>query len=271
MTLKNIRREVLAKKLYILSSGAGGDEFITKRALEALGEAQAVVSYVKYAKELKHLIKDRELFTSGMTKEIDRCKEAIALAKSGKTTAIISNGDVNVYGMATLVIELLDEMELWDEIELEVIAGVSAIFAVASRVGAPISQDFAVISLSDRLTPKEQIKKRVKFALEGDFVLGIYNPKSKTRIQPYLEFLEELENYSSRVVVIASNVGREKEKISITTAKDLIEQGLNHPDITMSTMILVGNSNTKSTKNGLLLTPRGYLDKYDLDGELKVG
>ncbi len=261
----------MAKKLYILSSGAGGDEFITKRALEALEEVEAVVSYVKYAKELKELIKDKELYTSGMTREIDRCKEAIALAKSGKTTAMISNGDVNVYGMATLVVELLDEMELWDEIELEVIAGVSAIFALASRVGAPISQDFAVISLSDRLTPKEQIRKRVKSALQGDFVIGVYNPKSKTRIDPYLEFLEELKSFEERVVVIGSNIGRAKEKISITTAKDLINQGLNHPDITMSTMILIGNSNTKLTKNGLVLTPRGYLNKYDLDGELKLG
>jgi precorrin-3B C17-methyltransferase len=259
----------LAKKLYILSSGAGGDEFITKRAFEALKQTEVVVAYTKYAKELKHLLEGKELFTSGMTKEIERCKIAIELAKSGKTTAIISNGDVNVYGMATLIVELIDEMELWDDIEVENIAGVTALLAVASRVGAPLSQDFAVISLSDRLTSPKLIRKRVKLSLEADFVIGIYNPKSRTRIKPYLEFLEELEKVGDRLIVIASNVGRPKEKITITTSRDLIKKQEEHPDVTMSTLILVGNSNTKITKNGLLLTPRGYLNKYDLTGELK--
>ncbi len=259
----------MAKKLYILSSGAGGKEFITAKALEALKEVEAVVSYVKYAKELKELLVGKELYTSGMTKEIDRCKEAIALAQSGKTTAIISNGDVNVYGMATLIVELIDEMELWEEIEVISIAGVTALLAVASRVGAPISQDFAVISLSDRLTSQELIRKRVKATLEADFVIGIYNPKSKTRIQPYIDFLKELGKVEKRVVVVASNVGRPKERIRVTTSQELIERGLENSDISMSTLILVGNSNTKLTKNGLVLTPRGYLNKYDLDGELK--
>ena len=259
----------MAKKLYILSSGAGGTSYLTDEAKEALDECEAIVSYTKYAKELKEYIKDKELYTSGMTKEIDRCKEAIESAKSGKTTAIISNGDVNVYGMATLIVELIDEQNLWEEIEVVSIAGVTAMLAVASRVGAPISQDFAVISLSDRLTDIDLIDKRVRASLEADFVIGIYNPKSKTRIKPYLNFLEALKPYRDRKVVIASNVGRPKEKITITDASNLIEQGLEHPDVTMSTMILVGNSNTKFTKNGLLLTPRGYLNKYDMNGELK--
>ena len=259
----------MAKKLYILSSGAGGDRYLTDEAKEALNECEVVVSYVKYAKELKQYLEGKEIYTSGMTKEIDRCKEAIESAKEGKTTAIISNGDVNVYGMATLIVELIDEQNLWDEIEVISIPGVTAMLAVASRVGAPISQDFAIISLSDRLTDIDLIDKRVRASLEADFVIGIYNPKSKTRIKPYQNFLEALKPYRDRKVVIASNVGRAKEKITITDANDLIEQGLNHPDVTMSTMILVGNSNTRFTKNNLLLTPRGYLKKYDLDGELR--
>ncbi len=259
----------MAKRLYILSSGAGGVSYLTDEAKEALSECEVVVSYTKYAKELKEYIEDKELYTSGMTKEIDRCKEAIESAKSGKTTAIISNGDVNVYGMATLIVEMMDEMDLWDEIEVVSIPGVTAMLAVASRVGAPISQDFAIISLSDRLTDIDLIDKRVRASLEADFVIGIYNPKSKTRIKPYLNFLEALKPYRDRKVVIASNVGRPKEKITITDADDLIEQGLEHPDVTMSTMILVGNSNTRFTKNGLLLTPRGYLKKYDMDGEMR--
>ena len=257
------------KKLYILSSGAGGDSYITMEALEALNKCEVVVSYTKYAKELKELIGDKELYTSGMTHEIDRASQAIEFAKNGKTTCIISNGDVNVFGMATLIVELIDEQNLWEEIELISLPGVTSFLATASRVGAPVSQDFAIISLSDRLTDINMIDKRVRNSLDSDFIIGIYNPKSKTRIQPYLNFLDALKNNDERIAIIASNVGREKEHINITTTTDLITQGLNHPDVSMSTLIMICNSNTRLTKNGKVLTPRGYLNKYDMSGELK--
>ena len=256
------------KKLYILSSGAGGTQYITTQAIDALQECDVVVSYTKYAKEIKELIEDKELYTSGMTHEIQRCKKAIEFAKSGKTTCIISNGDVNVFGMATLVVELIDEQQLWNEIEVISIAGVTSFLATASRVGAPISQDFAIISLSDRLTDIDIIDKRIKNALDGDFVIGIYNPRSKTRTQPYINFLKRLEGFDERIVIIASNVGRDKEHITITTTTDLINQGLEHLDISMSTLIIVCNSNTVLTSNGKVLTPRGYLKKYDIDGNI---
>ena len=255
------------KKLYILSSGAGGDSFITAEALKALDECEVVVSYTKYAKELKELIGQKELYTSGMTHEIDRANQAINFAKNGKTTCIISNGDVNVFGMATLIVELVDEQNLWEDIDVVSIPGVTSFLAAASRVGAPVSQDFAIVSLSDRLTDINLIDKRVKNALEAEFILGIYNPKSKTRTQPYLNFLEALKKIDERIVVIASNVGREKENITITTTTDLISCGLEHKDVTMSTLIIVCNSSTRLTKNGLVLTPRGYLDKYDSKGQ----
>ena len=257
------------KRLYILSSGAGGTEFITREAEKALEECDVIVAYKKYAKELAELIGERELHTSGMTKEIERVNQAIESAKNGKTTALISNGDVNVYGLATLVVELVDAYGLWEEIEVISIAGVTSFLAAASRVGAPVTGDFAVISLSDRLTDIELIDKRVRLALEGDFVFGIYNPRSRKRIQPYLNFLARLEEADERIVVIASNVGRESEKITITTSKELIEAGLEHPDITMSTLIIVGNSTTRLTSDGRVLTPRGYLQKYDTEGELR--
>ncbi len=257
------------KRLYILSSGAGGSDFITQEAKRALDECEVVVSYRKYAKELSELIGDREVYTSGMTKEIERVNQAIESAKSGKTTALISNGDVNVYGLATLVVELVDTYNLWEEIEVISIAGVTSFLAAASRVGAPISGDFAIISLSDRLTDINLIDKRVKFALEGDFVFGIYNPKSKKRIQPYLNFLERLKEVDEKIVIIASNVGRDSENITVTSSKELIEKGLEHPEVTMSTLIIVGNSTTRLTSNNLVLTPRGYLEKYDESGELK--
>jgi len=256
------------KKLYILSSGAGGTSYITTQAVEAINDSEVIVSYTKYAKELKELIADKEVYTSGMTHEIDRCQQAINYAKEGRTTCIVSNGDVNVFGMATLVVELLDAQNLWDEIELISIPGVTSFLAAASRVGAPVSQDFAVISLSDRLTDIDMIDKRVRNSLDADFIIGIYNPKSKSRIKPYQNFLQALNEVDEKIAIIASNVGREKEKVTITTTTDLITQGIEHSDVSMSTLIIVCNSNTKLTKNGLVLTPRGYLKKYDMDGNL---
>ena len=258
----------MAKRLYILSSGAGGSSYITTQVLEAIDDSKVIVSYTKYAKELQDLIKDKELYTSGMTHEIERAQMAINYAKEGETTSIISNGDVNIFGMATLVVELIDEQNLWDEIEVISLPGVTSFLATASRVGAPVSQDFAIISLSDRLTDINMINKRVNNALDADFVIGIYNPKSKSRTQPYLNFLESLKAYPKRIAIIASNVGREKEHINITTTTDLVNQGLEHKDVSMSTLIMVCNSNTRLTKNGKVLTPRGYLKKYDINGKL---
>lgn len=257
-------------RLYIVSSGAGGVNYMTPEAYQAIQESSVVVSYTKYARELESILEGKELYTSGMTHEIERCNQAIAFAQSGKTTSIISNGDANVFGMATLIVELMDEKNLWDEIELISLPGVTSFLAAASKAGAPVSQDFSIISLSDRLTNIDLIDKRVRLALDCDFVLGIYNPKSKKRIQPYLNFLARLQEVSERIVIVAQNVGRdEKEEITITTTTHLINEGIGYEKVGMNTMIIVCNSSSKLTKNGLVLTPRGYLNKYDMQGELK--
>ncbi len=258
-------------RLYVISTGPGGYDYLTSEALRALRECEVVVSYRRYAKDLKELLKDKEVYTSGMTKEIQRCKDAIDFARSGKTTAIISNGDVNVFGMATLIVELIDEMDLWDELEVISIPGVTAAFAAASKCGAPLSQDFAIISLSDKLTEFEVIEKRVKNSLEADMVIAIYNPLSKKRIEPYKMFLRYLSLYPKRAVLVASHIGRgEKERIQVLKAKELVRRGYENEDISMSTLIIVGNSTTRFTKNRKLLTPRGYLKKYDLNGEIRA-
>ncbi|WP_375724213.1 precorrin-3B C(17)-methyltransferase [Arcobacter sp. KX21116] len=257
-------------RLYIVSSGAGGVHYITPEARRAIDECEVVVSYTKYARELKSILEGKEVYTSGMTHEIERCSQAIEYAKQGKTTCIISNGDANVFGMATLIVELIDEKNLWDSIELISLPGVTSFLAAASKVGAPVSQDFAIISLSDRLTDINLIDKRVKSALECDFVMGIYNPKSKKRILPYQNFLARLDEVEEKIAIIAQNVGRdEKENITITTTTELIKEDINHEKVGMNTIIIICNSNTKLTKNGLVLTPRGYLNKYETSGELK--
>ena len=126
-----------------------------------------------------------------------------------------------------------------------------------------------MISLSDKLTDIDVIDKRVRNCFDADMILGIYNPKSKKRILPYQNFLKAMSEGEERIAIIASHVGRDKEKVIITTTTDLIAHDIKHPEITMSTLIIVGNSQTKLTSNGLVLTPRGYLNKYKMSGELR--
>lgn len=245
-------------RLYIVSCGTGGTNYLTQEAKNALKECEVVVSYSKYARELSELIDEKEIHTSGMTHEIQRCESAVEFTREGRTTCIISNGDSNVYGIASVIVEIIDNKNLWDEVELISLPGITALLAAAAKVGAPLSQDFATISLSERQNSFELIDKRVKAALEADFILGIYNPKSKKRTIGYINFLEALKPYEDRVAIIASHMGREdKENITITTAKELINEGLENPLVTMSTLIIIGNTQTKVTKNGTILTPRG--------------
>jgi len=257
-------------KLQLVSTGAGGSRYLTNEAIIAIKEADLIVGYTKYIKDLKEFLKDKEIYTSGMTKEIERVTYAVESAKNGKNVVLISNGDANVYAMGSLVVELLDVKDYWSDIEYISLAGITSALALASEVGAPLSQDFCLISLSDRLTDFDLIQKRIKLALECDFVIAIYNPKSRSRLEPYRGMLEKLSNISpDRVVVIARDLGREKQFIEIITAQELIDAGVENDKVNMSTTILIGNSTTKLTSNGKVLTPRGYLNKYDLSGEQK--
>ena len=257
-------------KLTLVSTGAGGDRYLTQEAINAIREADLVVAYTKYAKDLPELVADKEVFTTPMTKEIERVQHAIDEAKKGRTVALLSNGDANVYAMGSLVVELLDTLELWETIEYSALPGISSVLALAAEVGAPLSQDFCLISLSDRLTAAELIQKRIKFALEADFVISIYNPKSRSRLEPYSDMLEQLKGIdANRAVVIARDLGRENQMIKIITAQELIEAGVQNEDVNMSTTLLIGNSTTKLTSDGRVLTPRGYLNKYELSGVQK--
>jgi len=259
-------------KLILVSTGAGGTRYLTNEAINAIENSDLVVSYTKYAKDLQEYIGDKELFTSGMTKEIERVSHAVEAAKNGRNVALISNGDANVYAMGSLVVELIDVNDYWDKIDYTSLPGISSVLALASEVGAPLSQDFCLISLSDRLTDFDLIQKRIALSLDADFVIAIYNPKSKSRLEPYNQMLEKLKNINpNRPVVVARDLGRSSQYINITTAKELIDAGVENEDVNMSTTLLIGNSTTKLTKNKKVLTPRGYLSKYDLDGEKKDG
>ncbi len=257
-------------RLTLVSTGAGGSRYLTNEAIEAITHADLIVAYTKYAKDLPTLMADKEVFTTPMTKEIERVQYAIDEAKKGRTVALLSNGDANVYAMGSLVVELLDTLDLWDDIEYTSLPGISSVLALASEVGAPLSQDFCLISLSDRLTDAGLIQKRIKNALDADFVISIYNPKSRSRLEPYNGMLEQLKALDEpRTVVIARDLGRENQMIKIITSDELVDAGVQNEDVNMSTTLLIGNSTTKLTKNGKVLTPRGYLNKYDLSGTQK--
>lgn len=192
-----------------------------------------------------------------MTQEINRARHAIDLAKEGRQVALISSGDPGVYGMAGLVLELLDAKES-NEVKIEIIPGIPALASCAGLLGAPLMHDFAAISLSDILTDPELIKKRIKMAAQGDFVIVFYNPQSKKRTAPLKSAWKILMKYRSAgtPVGIVRNAARKNEETIITTLKEAPAV----KNIDMVTTIIVGNSNTR-IKGKYIVTPRGYRHK----------
>ena len=203
---------------------------------------------------ITELIKDQKLYASGMMEEIDRCKKALELAENGEVVTVVSSGDPGIYGMAGLTLELNKNKQL----EIEIVPGVSAVNAAASLLGAPLSHDFAVISLSDLLTPWEVIEKRIECAAEGDFVIAIYNPKSKRRVSQIINSRDIIKNYriGTTPVGIVTNAFREKQSIVISNLNDFADEEIN-----MLSVVIIGNSQTVFHENRLI-TPRGYQNKY---------
>lgn len=253
-------------EIYIISTGCGNPSYLTQNASELLKKSNLIIGYNKYIKDIKEVIQGKEVFSTGMTHEVDRCKYAIKEALAFKKVGLISNGDANVYGMAGLVLEIIEDNNLWDKLDIFIEPGITSFLAAASKAGAPVMNDFAIVSLSNLLTPIEKIKKRIQNALEADFVLGLYNPLSHSRTEPYLMFLENLKKYCDKSVpvVIAQNLGRENEKIIISSASELIKESVNIELINMSTVLIIGNSNTTYVNSGKnVVTRRGYQKNYD--------
>ena len=241
-------------KIYVVGIGPGKKENMTFRAYEAMENSDIIVGYKTYVDLVKEYYPGKEMKSSAMTKEVDRCTEVLELARQGKTVSLISSGDAGVYGMAGIMLEIADE-----DMEVEVIPGITATNAAAAITGAPIMHDYATISLSDLLTDWELIKKRLELAAQGDFVVSIYNPKSRGRVTQIEEAREIMMEYKpkSTPVAIVRNAGREDERYVLTT----LDEMLNH-EIDMLTIVLIGNSNT-FVKNGKIITPRGYEGKYN--------
>jgi len=226
---------------------------MTLEAKQAIETADVVVGYKTYVKLVESIIKpDTEVFSGTMGKEVERAKAAVAKALENKRVVVISSGDPGVYGMAGLVLEVADLQNA--VIPIEVIPGVTAATAAAALLGAPLVSDFAVISLSDLLTPLGLIEKRLHAAAEADFVIVFYNPQSVGRKEPLAKAHKILLEYRKpdTPVGIVRQVGRKGEETTITTLKEMLAC-----EVDMATTIIVGNSTTRVVGKRMV-TPRGY-------------
>jgi len=243
-------------KLYVVGIGPGGLNHMTFEANEAIEFSQVVVGYQTYLEFIKPLLAGKEVVSSGMMREVERCREALAIAASGKTVALVSSGDAGVYGMAGLVLELAGEEDVVaDGVEIIVVPGVSAVQAAASVLGAPLMHDFAVISLSDLLTPWNTITRRLRAAAAADFVVALYNPKSKgrtTQIEEARSILLTSRPAATRVGIVR-HACREGEEKVVTTLGEMLAH-----DIDMFSIVIIGNSATFVDQAGRMVTPRGY-------------
>lgn len=240
-------------RLNIVGIGPGDRDFLSQKAYKAIRSCQVIVGYKAYIELLNDLVTGKEVLSSGMTQEIKRAKEAIEKALNGKNVCLISSGDPGIYGMAGITLELLRKEE--GHIEIEIIPGITAASSCASLLGAPLMNDFAVISLSDLLTDRRLIEERIESACKGDFVIVFYNPKSKKRIKPLERAWQILMRHRSpeTPVGVVRNAQRDNEEVIIISLKDM----LSLKQIDMGATIIVGNSRTY-VKGKYMITPRGY-------------
>lgn len=234
--------------------GPGSPADMSPRAKESILSADVVVGYNTYLKLIEDLIIDKNIIGTGMMQEIDRCNAAVEAALSGKKVAVVSSGDPGIYGMAGLVIELAHKHPANARPEVIVVPGISAVSAAAAALGAPLMHDFAVISLSDLLTPWEVIRKRVELAAAGDFVIGIYNPKSHRRVSQIEEVREIVlrQRAGTTPVGIVNSATREGETVVVSDLESFTNEYID-----MFSLVIIGNSQTY-VQDGRIITPRGY-------------
>ncbi len=243
----------------MIGLGPGHQDHLTPAARHALIEAGVIVGYKRYIGLLDpHLLTGKEVISTGMRGEMKRCEAALAAALGGKKTVLVSSGDPGIYAMAGLVFEMMESQDLLDRLDVEIIPGLPALSAAAALLGAPLMHDFAVVSLSDLMTPWEQIRQRVLAALESDFVLVIYNPRSKKRIWQLKEIMALITKYRGNTVPvgIVRNAARAAQEVRVAQAGNVDET-----TVDMLTIIFVGNSQTRMMGRRMV-TPRGYLEKY---------
>lgn len=251
------------RRITVVGLGPGDAALLPPMARQALLRARAIVGYKGYIGLLEpELLEGRQVLSTGMTGEVERCNAAIDLAVSGVETAVVSSGDAGVYAMAGLVLELLEARGLLGQVDFEVVPGIPALCAAAALLGAPLMHDFAVVSLSDLLTSWEQIERRLAAAAGADFVVVLYNPRSGRRTDQLPRALELLRAHKpgGTPVGLVKRAFRPGQEILATTLDALDPQAVD-----MQSIVLVGNASTRLV-GGRLLTPRGYAGKYALAG-----
>ena len=252
-------------RIFVLGLGPGAEDLITPRALAVLELCSVLVGYERYIELIPAQLRfGKTIIATGMTREIERCKAALDAARSGADTAVVCSGDPGIYAMAGLVFELAEHFP--EPIaHIEIVPGVPALCAAAALLGAPLMHDFACVSLSDCLTPWNVIEKRIRCAIEGDFVLALYNPRSKSR-PDYLDVVLALVRVArgpevpAGVVRLAGRPGQEIWSGPIS--------GLVTAKVDMLSLVLIGNSATQLVQ-GRMITPRGYFHK-ETKGECHV-
>lgn len=252
----------MKSKITVIGIGPGHEGDMTSRAIEALRNADIVVGYNYYIPFISHLLKeDAEVVKNGMKQEQKRIEKAVEIAEGGRDVCVISSGDSGIYGMAPLVYEMLKEKGV--DAEVEVIPGISAFQKAASLLGAPIGHDFCVISLSDLMTPWAVIEKRIKAAIDADFVTAVYNPKSTGRYWELyrLKALFLQGRGAETPVGYVRQAGRDEETVKVTTLRDFDPE-----DVDMFTVVIIGNSQSYQWQ-GHIITPRGYYRDEAQDAE----
>ena len=239
--------------IYVVGIGPGKESAMTAEARQAMDASDVIIGYSKYVELVKPYYSEKEFLDTGMRKETDRCRMAFEQADAGKTVALVCSGDAGIYGMAGLIYELSPS---WPDTEIAVVPGITAAISGGACLGAPIGHDFAVISLSDLLTPWELIEKRLKYAAMGDFNIALYNPSSHKRhdyLQKACDIL--LTVHSGNLICgYVQNIGREGERAVVLTLSELRDT-----QVDMFTTVFIGSTRTRVI-NGKMVTPRGYRD-----------
>ncbi len=238
-------------KLYVVGFGCGSREGMTLEAQTAVEKSGLIVGYTVYTELLQQFFPEKEYYSTSMRQEKERVYYALSEASKGRTVSVICSGDSSVYGMAGLAYELSAQ---FPEVEIESVAGVTAALSGGAVLGAPLTHDFAVISLSDLLTPMDKILHRLKCAAEGDFTIALYNPSSKKRADYLKKACEIMLVYKSPETVCGyvKNIGREGQESCVLTLAEL-----KNTQVDMFTTVFIGNSETKII-GGKMVTPRGY-------------
>ncbi len=248
----------MSGRIDVVGLGPGSVEWLAPAVCQAIESAGVILGYHTYLEQIEAIAPNTRREASGMRHEVERARRAIDLAQRGERVVVVSGGDPGIYGMAGLVLEMMSETEA--DIPVTVMPGISALNAAAALLGAPLMTDFATVSLSDHLTPLDDILLRVEAAARAGFVLCLYNPRSHKRTAPFERACQVLLQHlpAQTPVGVVQAAFRPNQSVQCIALEDLPAQSVG-----MNTILIVGNATTRILRSKMV-TPRGYQNKYDL-------